>query len=128
MMEIARLYARGYGLKNVDFKAIEAELDKRTELMYPYRDIPGSKLTGSWENSRYGTFTLEGNGEGHFVPPRGNQTKEITYENHGSWLSLRVEGEERERTFYLRKDDRTLYELITEDNRWKSRRNDYRKL
>ncbi len=128
MMEIAHLYARGYNIKKVDYKAIEARLDERTELLYPYQDIPGSKLPGSWQSSKYGTLTLEENGEGDFVNSKGTQTKKITYKNKGSWFSVMVDGEEKERSFFLRKNDNSIYELITENNRWKSRRNDYRKL
>jgi acetyl esterase/lipase len=128
MMEIARLLAEGYELEDVDFTAIRNSLDLTTELLFPYEKIPAGKLTGNWKNNRYGTFTFRGNGEGHFVNRSGQQTRSITYENKGSWFSVRVEGEEMERTFYLRKNDQAIYELVTEDNRYKSRRNDYRKL
>jgi len=127
MMEIAHLYARGYDIKKVDFKAIEARLDKKTEMLYPYQDIPGSKLPGSWKSSRYGTLIFKENGKGYFQNSNGKQNREITYRNNGSWLSVRVEGNEGERSFYLRKNDHTIYELITENSRWKSRRNDYRR-
>lgn len=127
LMEIAHLYAKGYKIKNVDFDAINTNVDKRTELLYPYQNIPGNKLVGSWESRQYGTFIFEGNGEGVFADSKGKQRKRITYRNNGSWFSVRVEGEEIERTFYLRKNDQTICELITENNRWKSRRNDYRK-
>ncbi|MFC2081525.1 alpha/beta hydrolase, partial [Bacteroidota bacterium] len=112
IMEIARLYARGYNIKKVDYKAIEARVDKKIELLYPYQDIPGSKLPGSWKSSRYGTLTLEENGKGNFVSPSGKQTKGITYKNNDSWFSVLVEGEERERVFYLRKNDNRIYQLI----------------
>lgn len=128
MMEIVSLYTRGYKLENVDYKAIEAKLDKKTELFYPYQIIPGSKLQGSWKSSRFGTFIFLENGKGYFIGPEGKKTIGVKYENRDSWFSVVVDGEERERTFYLRKNDHSIYEQVTGDNRWKSRRNDYRKL
>ncbi len=60
------------------------------------------------------------------IPPDGATIIPNENENEDSWFLVKVDGEEGERTFYLRKNDRTIYELITENNRWKSRRNDYR--
>ena len=96
--------------------------------MYPYKNIPGNKVLGKWENSQYGVFTFNENGTGEFVNRTGNRSKPITYINEGSFLLVSVEGENTQRKFYLRMNDHSLYELITEDNRWKSRRNDYRKI
>ena len=92
-----------------------------------YTHIPADLLPGTWENSKYGTFTFNENGSGVFVDRQGKHSKKLKYENEDSWFLVKVDGEEGERTFYLRKNDRTIYELITENNRWKSRRNDYRK-
>lgn len=126
IMESARLYARGYKLKNVDFDAIEAHLDEKTAGFYPYENIPDEKLPGSW-TGKSGTFVLGENGEGEFVDSKGDETKALNYTNKGSWFSVRVDGEENERVFYLRTNDQSIYELILANNRWKSRRNDYNK-
>jgi hypothetical protein len=128
VIEIARIFAKGYQLENVDFVAIESDLDEKTKFFYPYENIPDNKITGTWKSRRNGTFSLIENGTGKFINSTGIQTKSVTYKNKGSHLLILVEGEEKDREFYLRKNDHTLYELITENNRWKSRRNDYRKL
>ncbi len=128
LMEIAHLCAKGYNLKNVDFKAIKKNLGNKTKLFFPYKHIPDNKLVGSWKSNRYGTFIFNKNGKGEFVNPKGNQSKSITYKINGSLVSVFIDGVKKERTFYLRKNDHTIYELITENNRYKSRRNDYRKL
>ncbi len=53
IVETARLYARGYGLKNINFKTIKANLDEKTENYYLYENIPDDKLTGRWKSRRY---------------------------------------------------------------------------
>lgn len=128
LMEIAHLYAKGYKIKNVDFNGIETNLDNRLKLNYSYQNIPGNKLPGSWESGQYGTFTFKENGLGVFVNSKGKQSKNITFRNNGSSISVKVDDEEKERTFYLRQNDKTIYELITENGRLKSRRIDFRKL
>lgn len=128
LMEIAHLYAEGYPIQDVEISSIRANLDERTNAFFPYEIIPVNKLLGSWESSRYGTFTFKENGKGEFTSSNGKQTRKVSYYSRGSWFSVQVEGEKKEREFYLRKNDHTVYELVTENNRWKSRRNDYRKI
>lgn len=124
-MEIAHLYAEEFNIENVDFKTIEVELDAKTKNFYPYDNILSDKLLGTWESNRYGTMVLNENGKGKYISSKGKSTKAISYKNNGSWFSVLIEGEQEERIFYLRKSDHTIYELIVENNRWKSRRNDY---
>ena len=128
MMEIARLYARGYGIENVDFESIRAKLEEKVSPLYPYEKIPDHKLPGAWHSSRFGTLTLNEDGQGVFVTAKGTDATNVTYRNNGSWFSVKVDGEEYERSFYLRQNDQVIYELITENNRYKSRRNDFRKI
>lgn len=128
LMELARLYAKGYNIKNVDFKAIKANLNNRTKLLFPYKKIAAAKILGSWVNNQFGTFIFKEDGKGEFINRTGKQTRNFTYKNNGPNLLVKVDGEEGARTFYLRKNDNTIYELITENNRFKSRRNDFRKL
>lgn len=128
MMEIARLYAKGYELKKVDFKTIEKKVDNKIAPLYSYENIPDDKLIGNWENNKNGKFIFKENGLGVFVNSKEKQSKRITYKNNDSSISVKVDDEEKERTFYLRKNDHSIYELIIKNNRWKSRRNDYRKM
>lgn len=127
LMEMAQLYARGYGIADVDFESIRIEMETKIAPQYPYENIPGHLLPGTWESKRYGTLILDEDGTGEYVNATGTDSRNITYRNNGSWFSVQVEGEERERTFFLRQNNEVIYELITENNRYKSRRNDYRK-
>ena len=128
LMAIARHYADGYGIQEVDFRGIERAMKRRTRALYPYQSIPDYKIKGSWKSARYGTFTFFEDGTGEFVSGNGGKPEMVTYQNNGSWFAVRVWSEDRERRFYLRLNDQVIYELITEENRYKSRRNDYRKI
>lgn len=127
IMESARLYARGFELTEVDFKTIEAILEEKTAPFYPYKSIPDEKLPGHW-TGKSGTFVLDENGEGELVDEKGGRKKSLKYSNKGSWVSIKVDGEANERVFYLRRNGLSIYELILANNRWKSRRIDYRRL
>ncbi|MFC1761415.1 alpha/beta hydrolase [Planctomycetota bacterium] len=127
ILETARLYVEAFQLTHVDVVGIKAELDERTRLLYPYEKIPGDALWGRWESNRYGTLIFKKNGQGEFIHPKGKTNKSLTYKDEGSRFLVSVEGEERERTFFLRKNNRAIYELIVANNRWKNRRNDYLK-
>ncbi len=94
--------------------------------MYPSKEIATDQLLGSWKN-RNGTFVLEENGTGYFVNKKGVQTQSITYENHGSAFYVIENGEAKKRTFYLRKNNKAIYELIVDDSRFKSRHIDYQR-
>ena len=50
LIEIAHLYTKGYKMKNVDFDAIQTNVDNSTKLLYPYQNIPDNKLIGSFFN------------------------------------------------------------------------------
>jgi len=128
MMAIAKLYADGYGLENVDFSAIEKKLDQMTAPHYPYEKIPVDKLPGKWKSGRFGTFIFKEDGTGTYVAPRGEQKKAFTYEPKGAYVAVSVEGESRERQIHMRKSNRDIYELITADTRNKSRRHGYGKI
>ena len=123
-MESAYLYAKGYDLKNINFEKIETKIDERIKLFYPYETIPDDKLLGIWQG-RSDKFVLKKMGEGTYIPSNIEDAKPIVYKNHGNWFSISVDGENYERKFYLRKNDKIIYELIVANNRWKSRRNNY---
>ena len=129
LMEMARLFARGYEIKDVDFDAIQAKVDDKTKSLFPYDHIPDLKLPGNWESKKYGTIILNENGTGEYIDSKGKTTKSLSYLNHSSFFTVSIDGEKRDRTFYLRQNDYTIYELITDmDSRYRTRRNDFRKL
>lgn len=127
MMEIARLYADGYGLKDVDFNGLAAKLKTMAAPFYPYEKIPLEKLPGTWKSERFGTITFRKDGTGSFSAPTSKKQKALTYKPMGPHIAVTVEGETGNRHFYLRKNDRAIYELITENTSFKSRRNDYKR-
>ena len=126
MMEIARTYATGYGLEDVNFRTIQRAVRRKTSLLHPYDMIPEEKLPGIWGSPRYGKFIFDEYGTGEYVPSNGKSAN-LSYQVDGPILRVRVWGEESTREFYLRMNNQTIYQLITEENRYKSRRNDFHK-
>jgi len=126
VLEMARLYTSEFQLENVDFISIEADLEKRLKGMYPSEEIVIAQLLGSWKNKNQ-TLVLEENGTGHFLNRKGEQTTSFTYVNKSSSVAIVENNTNHQRTFYLRKNNKTIYELILANSRIKSRRIDYKK-
>lgn len=124
VLEIARFYAEEFQIKNVDIEAIEAELEKRLQGMYPSKEVVTEQLIGSWKTKNE-TLVLEKNGKGHLLNKNGEKIKNITYKNTASEIYITEGG--KEKTLFLRKNNNTIYELITDESRLKSRRIDYQK-
>ena len=124
ILEISRLYAAEFQLKNVDFKSIETDLEKRLKGQYPSTAVQDEQLIGAWKN-RNQSFVFEKNGMGYALNKNGQQTHQFSYENTGSEIFI-LEAENK-RIFYLRKNNNTIYELIQDESRLNSRRIDYKK-
>lgn len=128
MMEIARTLQKGYRLNNVDFLAIQANLDEKMKLQYPYQSISTSKILGKWKSLQDHIFLFEDKGIGRYLHPGIQNPVKLSYQVQGSHFSVKVEGETENRTFYLRKNDHTIFELITAEDCFKSFRIDYQKV
>lgn len=124
VLEIAQFYTKEFQLKNVDFEVIESDLENRLQGMYPSKKVSIKQLIGSWKNEK-STLVLEGNGTGYFLNNKGHKTISITYENTGSKINIIEDG--KKRSFYLRKNNNSIYELIEDESRFNSRRIDYKK-
>ncbi len=126
VMEIAKFYVKEFQLKFIEYNAIESELEKRLKGNYPSIDITSEQLLGSWKNNN-GTLVLKENEEGYFLNKEGKKSKMFSYENTGLKVYIKEEGVKNKRTFYLRKNKDTIYELIVDESRLKSRHIDYQK-
>lgn len=126
LMEMARFYTKEFQLENIDFTAIETDLENRLQGMYPSSEINTKELVGTWINKNE-TLVLKINGKGQLLNKKGKQTKSITYKNNGPSIYIIEKGAENHRTFYLRKNNKSIYETIEDDSRLKSRRIDYKK-
>jgi len=124
LMEIAMFYAEEFQINNVDYNAIETDLENRLQGMYPSNEISIEKILGSWKTKNE-TLVLEKNGVGYLLNKNGEKIKNITYKNTASKIDINDGGTKK--TFYLRKNNNTIYELITDESRLKSRRIDYQK-
>jgi len=126
LMAIAHFYADEYHLEHVDFKAIETNVDNQLTGMYASENITDEQLIGTWINKNE-TLVLKKNGKGQLLNNNGKQTKSITYEHNGSSIYIIENAVENHRTFYLRKNNKAIYETIEDNSRLKSRRIDYQK-
>ncbi len=126
LMKIARFYTAEFQLENVDFNEIEAGLDNRLKGKYPSKEVTTKQLIGSWENKSM-TLVIEENGKGQFLYKNGNEIENFTYENNGTTIFIAENDNKNRRTFYLRKNNKTIYELVIDESRLKSRRIDYQK-
>ena len=126
LMEMARFYTEEFQLENSDFTAIETDLENRLGGMYPSSEIKAEQLVGTWVNKKE-KLVFNQNGKGQLLNNKSKKTKSITYINNGSSIYIIVNGTENRRTFYLRKNNKSIYESIEDNSRLKSRRIDYKK-
>ncbi len=126
LMEMAHFYTKEFQLENVDFNEIEADLDNRLKGMYPSKEVSTKQLIGSWENKSM-TLIIEENGKGQFLYKNGNEIENFTYKNNGKTIFIAKNDNKNRRAFYLRKNNKTIYELVIDESRLKSRRIDYQK-
>ena len=124
LMEMARFYTKEFKLENIDFIAIENDLENRLQGMYPFSEVNSEQLVGTWIDKNE-TLYLKKNGKGQLLDKNDKQKKSITYDINGSSIYIFENGVENYRTFYLRKNNKTIYETIEADSRFKSRRIDY---
>ena len=124
VIEIASLFIEEFEIQDIDLKKIQNLIDTELIDYYPSDEIIEKKLFGSWSNKKE-QFTFNTNGKGEYI--KNSKKKNLTYKIYKSFLEVDVEGEELKRKFFLRKNDRVIYQHIHENTRWKSRRNNYLK-
>lgn len=126
LMEIAEILIKEFMLKGIDLNKIEAYIDEEIKGFYPSENITKNQLLGTWKGNN-DNFIFQKDGDGYFINSKMKYKKKLTYKVNKSSFEVQVEGESIKRQFYLRKNNKTVYELILENNRWKSRRNNYQK-
>jgi acetyl esterase/lipase len=126
LVEIANLLVEEFEIKDVDLKKIEEAIDAELINEYPSDEIILAKLLGTWKGKKE-QFTFNSDGTGDYVFIKRKTNKTLTYTIHSSFFEVVVAGESIKRKFFLRKNENVVYELISENNRWKSRRNNYRR-
>ncbi len=121
VIEIANLFISEFKIKNKNIETIEKELDKRLENQYPTIDITESKIIGLWKfNSEDLNFKSNGKGEQN----NSKIVKEFTYTIKNDSVKIIVE-KQKERLFFLRKNNTNMFELITDSTEKIYRRFDY---
>jgi hypothetical protein len=122
VLEIATLFISEFKIKNKNIETIQTALDKQLENQYPTKDITESKIIGSWKlNNEDLVFKPNGIGE---QKNNNNNVKEFNYIIENDSIKIITE-KQKERLFFLRKNNSSMYELITDNKENKYRRLNY---
>jgi acetyl esterase/lipase len=111
VMGIAYLFISEFNIKNISIETIQNTLDTRLENQYPSTSITESKIIGLWKyNNEHLFFKPNGKGEVKL----NNSLNDFNYiiKNDSSIIILQ---EQKERIFYLRKNNSTMFELFTDN-------------
>ena len=111
VMEIAYLFISEFNIKNISIETIQNTLDTRLGNQYPSTSITESKIIGLWKyNNEHLFFKPNGKGEVKL----NNSVNDFNYiiKNDSSIIILQ---EQKERIFYLRKNNSTMFELFTDN-------------
>jgi hypothetical protein len=91
------------------------------ENQYPSKTVTESKIIGSWKfNNEDLIFKLNGKGE----QKNNDSLRKFNYIIQNDSIKILVQ-KEKERVFFLRKNNTTLFELITDNTEKIYRRLDY---
>jgi acetyl esterase/lipase len=121
VVEIANLFISEFKIKNKNIETIQTALDKQLENQYPSKNITESKIIGLWKfNNEDLIFKSNGKGE----QKNNNTVKEFNYIIQNDSLKIIIE-KQKERLFFLRKNNSNMFELITDNKENKYRRFDY---
>ncbi len=121
VIEIAKLFISEFKIKNKSIHAIRKNLDMQLENQYPTKTVTESKIIGSWKfNNEDLIFKLNGNGE----LKNKNSQKKFNYIIQNDSIKILVQ-KEKERVFFLRKNNTNIYELIIDIKENQYRRLDY---
>lgn len=111
VMEIAYLFISEFNIKNISIETIQNTLDTRLENQYPSTSITESKIIGLWKfNNEHLFFKPNGKGEIKF----NNSVDDFNYIIRND-SSLKIVQGQKERIFYLRKNNSTMFELFTDN-------------
>ncbi|AOR27355.1 esterase/lipase [Formosa sp. Hel1_33_131] len=125
VLEIAKIFIEEFQLENKNRSQIEVLLDKRLQGMYPKESIAEDDILGAWEFKKF-ILTLNKNGQGSLLNSKNNSTKIFTYTLEKDSITFKVNG--KTKIFYMRKNNRVIYEYNFADERFKYRRLNYKKV
>ena len=98
-------------IENKNIETIQSALDKQLENQYPSKNVTESKIIGSWKfNNEDLVFKPNGKGE----QKNNNNVKEFNYTIENDSIKIITENQ-KERLFFLRKNNNNMYELITDN-------------
>ena len=121
VLEIATLFISEFKIKNKNIETIQTALDKQLENQYPSKNVTESKIVGSWKfNNENIVFKPNGKGE----QKNNNIVKEFNYTIENDSIKIIIE-KQKERLFFLRKNNNNMFELITDNKENKYRRLNY---
>lgn len=121
VIEIANLFISEFKIKNKNIETIQTALDKQLENQYPSKNVTESKIIGSWKlNNEDLIFKPNGKGE----QKNNNNVKEFDYTIENDSIKIITE-KQKERLFFLRKNNTNMFELITDNKENKYRRLNY---
>ena len=121
VLEIATLFISEFKIKNKNIETIQTALDKQLENQYPSKNVTESKIIGSWKfNNEDLIFKPNGKGE----QKNNNNVKEFNYTIENDSIKIIIE-KQKERLFFLRKNNSNMFELITDNKENKYRRVNY---
>jgi acetyl esterase/lipase len=121
VIEIANLFISEFKIKNKNIETIQTALDKQLENQYPSKNVTESKIIGSWRlNNENIVFKPNGKGE----QKNNNNVKEFNYTIENDSIKIITE-KQKERLFFLRKNNTNMFELITDNKENKYRRLNY---
>ena len=117
ILEIGEHLIEEFQILGRDLVGVESQLDTWLSDEYPYEVFPENLLyEGSWQDKR-GSYYFNENGTCYHRTDSDIDNYTYTVDNAKLILSNDLET----KVFYMRKNDRTLYELILQEGRYKSR-------
>ena len=125
VLEIAKLFIEEFQLENTNMNQIEVLLDKRLQGQYTKENIKEKEILGTWKFKNI-IITLNENGQGYYLNSKNNSTKIFTYTLEKDSITFKVNG--KTKMFYMRKNNRILYEYVIANTRAKYRRFNYMKV
>ena len=109
VIEIANLFIGEFNIKNITIETIQNTLDRRLENQYPSTSVTESKIIGSWKyNNEHLIFKPYGKVEIKF----NNSVNDFNYTIQND-SSIKIVQKQKERIFYLRKNNSTMFEYCT---------------
>lgn len=121
VMEIANLFIREFDIRNINIDTIQKTLDKRLEHQYPSTNISESKIIGCWKSANE-ELVFNPNGKGELKFNNSVNGFDYTIQNASS---IKIVQKKKERIFYLRKNNSTMFELNTDNTEKIYRLSDY---